>query len=191
MNTLSRFATRLLVSMAIAVAPAAVGQDWPKQKPVQLVVGFAAGSSTDIVARVIAQKLTEALGQSVVVENKGGAGGNLAAQLVKGAQPNGYTILVTSVAYAVNPSLYPNAGYDPFNAWLLAGADPDDTAKMFRVWHHPHTRVRTSPACSLPSKSPAPARCGNIHWTLPRKMGNNARVAMRFEIAREQAPKRG
>jgi tripartite-type tricarboxylate transporter receptor subunit TctC len=59
-------------------------------------------------------KLQEALGQTVVVENKPGAGGNVATQHVKRAVPDGYTLLVTSVAYAVNPSLYPNAGYDPF-----------------------------------------------------------------------------
>jgi tripartite-type tricarboxylate transporter receptor subunit TctC len=121
--------TAILLAVALAMtAPFAVAQDWPKQKPVQLVVGFAPGSSTDIVARVIAQKLTETLGQSVVVENKGGAGGNVAAMLVKNSAPNGYTLLITSVAFAVNPSLYPNAGYDPFKdfaAVILAASTPN------------------------------------------------------------------
>ena len=89
-------------------------QDWPKAKPIHILVGFAPGSTTDIVARLAAPKLGEALGQTVLVENKGGAGGNLATQQVKRAAPDGYTLLVTSVAYAVNPSLYRNAGYDPF-----------------------------------------------------------------------------
>ncbi|OAI52153.1 hypothetical protein AYO46_06400 [Betaproteobacteria bacterium SCGC AG-212-J23] len=89
-------------------------EDWPKQKQIHILVGFAPGSTTDIVARLAAPKLSEALGQTVLVENKGGAGGNLATQQVKRSAPDGYTLLVTSVAYAVNPSLYPNAGYDPF-----------------------------------------------------------------------------
>src|SRR6195256_3138578 len=93
-------------------------QDWPKQKPIHIVVGFAPASTTDLVARLVAPKLSEALGQSVIVENKPGAGGNVAAQQVKRAAPDGYTLFVTSVAYAVNPSLYANAGYDPYTDFV-------------------------------------------------------------------------
>jgi len=105
------FYSLLLVLVGTA---SALAQDWPRQKPIHIVVGFAPGSTTDLVARLVAPKLGEALGQSVVVENKGGAGGNVATLQVKRAAPDGYTLLVTSVAYAVNPSLYANAGYDPF-----------------------------------------------------------------------------
>ena len=105
-----------LVSFACAFPAAA--QDWPRQKPVHIVVGFAPGATTDLVARLVAPKLSEVLGQSVVVENKPGAGGNVATQQVKRATPDGYTLLVTSVAYAVNPSLYPSAGYDPFTDFI-------------------------------------------------------------------------
>jgi tripartite-type tricarboxylate transporter receptor subunit TctC len=128
MKPFSRLAAMMLATAMVTAAPVALAQDWPKQKPVQLVVGFAPGSSTDIVARLVAQKLTELLAQSVVVENKGGAGGNIAAQLVRSAAPNGYTLLVTSVAFAVNPSLYPNAGYDPFKDFMpviLAASTPN------------------------------------------------------------------
>src|SRR5436190_22339000 len=93
-------------------------QDWPRAKQIHILVGFAPGSTTDIVARLVAPKLSEVLGQTVLVENKGGAGGNLATQQVKRATPDGYTLLVTSVAYAVNPSLYANAGYDPFTDFM-------------------------------------------------------------------------
>jgi tripartite-type tricarboxylate transporter receptor subunit TctC len=99
-------------ALAALLPLGAAAQEWPRQKPVQIVVGFAPSSSTDIVARMVAQKVGEALGQSVVVENKPGAGGNIAAQQVKRAAPDGYTLLATSVAFAVNPSLYANAGYD-------------------------------------------------------------------------------
>jgi tripartite-type tricarboxylate transporter receptor subunit TctC len=104
--------TALAVTLGLAATPA-VAQDWPKAKPITFIVAFAPGSSTDIVARALGQKVSEALGQSVVVENKPGAGGNIGAQLVKRAAPDGYTVLVTSVAVAVNPSLYANAGFDP------------------------------------------------------------------------------
>jgi tripartite-type tricarboxylate transporter receptor subunit TctC len=81
-------------------------------KPVKLVVAFAPGSSTDIVARLLAEQLGTALGQTVLVENKPGAGGNIATQQVMNAPPDGYTLLIHSVAYSVNPSLFANAGYD-------------------------------------------------------------------------------
>ena len=99
--------------LAAALSFAAVAQDWPKQKPIHIVVGFAPSSTTDLVARLVAPKLSEALGQTVIVDNRPGAAGNVAAQQVKRAAPDGYTVFVTSVAYAVNPSLYANAGYDP------------------------------------------------------------------------------
>src|SRR5262245_28932879 len=99
-------------------------QEWPKQKPVQIVVGFAPGATTDTVARIAAQKLQEALGQTIVVENRPGAGGNVATGQVKRAAADGYTLLVTSVAYAVSPSLYANAGYDALKDFVAVALGP-------------------------------------------------------------------
>lgn len=116
MNGLRNSICAAILAAAAALAllvPTASAQDWPKSRPIQFVVGFGPGSTTDLVARFISPKLSEALGQTVVVENRPGAGGNIAAQLVKRAPADGYTLLVISVAYAVNPSLYANAGYDP------------------------------------------------------------------------------
>jgi tripartite-type tricarboxylate transporter receptor subunit TctC len=96
----------------------ATAQDWPRHKPIHLVVGFAPASTTDLVARLVAPKLSEALGQSVLVDNRPGASGNVAAQQVKRAAPDGYTLFVTSVAYAVNPKLYASAGYDPLQDFV-------------------------------------------------------------------------
>jgi len=107
----------LLVLLSLSAGPL-FSQDWPRQKSIHIVVGFAPASTTDLVARLVAPRLSEALGQSVVVENKPGASGNVAAQQVKRAAPDGYTLYVTSVAYAVNPSLYANAGYDPFTDFI-------------------------------------------------------------------------
>src|SRR4051794_201642 len=109
---------RLCLLVAALLCAGAQAEDWPKQKPLHIVVGFAPASTTDLVARLVAPKLSEAIGQSVIVENKPGAGGNLAAQQVKRAAPDGYTLFVTSVAYAVNPTLYANAGYDPFTDFI-------------------------------------------------------------------------
>ena len=101
-----------LTSLAAAVAWALPAHSAFPDKPVKLVVAFAPASSTDIVARLVADQLSASLGQTVVVENKPGAGGNIATQQVMNAPADGYTLLIHSVAYAVNPSLFANAGYD-------------------------------------------------------------------------------
>jgi len=109
---------RLALALAALLALPAFAEDWPKARAIHMVVGFAPASTTDLVARLVAPKLQEALGQSVLVENKPGAGGNLAAQQVKRAAPDGYTLYLTSVAYAVNPSLYADAGYEPLTDFI-------------------------------------------------------------------------
>jgi tripartite-type tricarboxylate transporter receptor subunit TctC len=82
------------------------------EKPIKIIVAFPPGSSTDIVARTLAQPLGEALGQPVVIENRPGAGGNIGTVAVARSAADGYTFLMHSVAYAVNPSLYAKAGYE-------------------------------------------------------------------------------
>ncbi|HKU45605.1 MAG TPA: tripartite tricarboxylate transporter substrate binding protein [Burkholderiales bacterium] len=94
------------------VATGASAQTYPS-KPIRLVVAFPPGGPVDIVARLVGPKLGEALGQPVVVENKAGASGNIATVDVAKSAPDGYTLLTHSSAYAVNPTLYSNAGYDP------------------------------------------------------------------------------
>jgi tripartite-type tricarboxylate transporter receptor subunit TctC len=86
-------------------------QDWPT-KPVTLIVPFVAGGTTDIVGRIIAQSLTETLGQRVVVENVGGAGGNLGAMNASKAAPDGYTIFMSTVAHAMAPGIYSSLAYN-------------------------------------------------------------------------------
>ena len=96
---------------ALLIVGAAFGQSWPT-KPVKLVVPFTAGSATDILARAFGQKLSEMWGQPVVIENHPGAGGTIGAGIVAKAAPDGYTLLVHSAGYAVNPWIYPNLPYD-------------------------------------------------------------------------------
>src|SRR3954454_2676605 len=92
-------------------------QTWPT-KPVKIIVPFTAGSATDILARTFGQKLSEYWGQPVVIENHPGAGGTIGTGLVANAPPDGYTLLVHSAAYAVNPFMYPNLPFDTKKAFV-------------------------------------------------------------------------
>ena len=116
--------------------------EWPKAKPVTLLVAFAPGASSDIVARSLTQKLNELTGGNFVVENRGGAGGNIASAQVKRAAPDGYTILVHSVAFAVNPSLYADAGYDALKDFVPVALGPK-TPNIFTV--NPSVAAKTLP----------------------------------------------
>jgi tripartite-type tricarboxylate transporter receptor subunit TctC len=82
-------------------------------KPIKVIVGFTPGGTTDMVARTVSQGMSERLGQPFVVENRPGANGNVATDIVMRSPPDGYTIFFTSVGHAVNPSLYKSAKYDP------------------------------------------------------------------------------
>src|SRR5712691_4000845 len=94
---------------------------WP-ERPIRLVVPFPAGSSTDIVARIIAQKLGARLGQQIVIENRSGASGNIGAETVAKAAPDGYTIgIATASTHAVAASLSANLPYDPIKDFAPVG----------------------------------------------------------------------
>ena len=93
-----------------------------------MVVCFPAGGGTDIAARIINTQLGEALGKPVIIENRGGAGGNIAITAVARLPADGYTLLVCSSAFVVNPSLYAQANYDPlkdFVPLMVIGASPN------------------------------------------------------------------
>jgi tripartite-type tricarboxylate transporter receptor subunit TctC len=104
----------LLLSGAIMPSQSriALAQAYPT-RPVRLIVGFAAGGPNDIIARIIAQWLSDRLGAQFLVENRTGAGGNIGAEAVVRAAPDGYTFLVVGASNAVNPSLYPKLNFDP------------------------------------------------------------------------------
>ena len=100
-------------TLEFAVALPVAAQDYPT-RPIMLVVPFPAGGGNDALARVVAEKMSRTLGQQVVVENRGGAGGTIATRAVAKSTPDGYTILLTYTGTLyINPTLYPNAGYDP------------------------------------------------------------------------------
>jgi tripartite-type tricarboxylate transporter receptor subunit TctC len=98
---------------AASLARPAAAAGWP-ERPVRILVPFAAGGPSDLTARLIGDKLREALGQTFIVENRGGAGGNLGIAQVARSAPDGYTLLVVSSAFVVNPGLYKQVPYDPF-----------------------------------------------------------------------------
>src|SRR3954467_10394325 len=105
-------AAAALLALALAAAPA-VAQDYPN-RPITLIVPFPPGGSTTIVGRIIADKMSEVLGQSIVVDNRGGAGGTIGTRAVAKSAPDGYTLLLGYTGtLAIGPTLYPSAGYDP------------------------------------------------------------------------------
>lgn len=103
---------KLFVVLALALSSLAGAQTYPS-KPIRVLVAFPPGGPVDIIARLLGPKMSETLGQPVVVENKVGASDNVATTEVAKSAPDGHTILAHSSAYAVNPSLFSNAGYDP------------------------------------------------------------------------------
>jgi tripartite-type tricarboxylate transporter receptor subunit TctC len=112
-STAGKIARAMILALGTLASHPALPQTYPV-KPIRLVVPFPPGGSTDIIARIVAQKLSERLGQQVVVENRGGAGGTIGAEAVAKAPPDGYTLVVgTTSTHAVAPSVYGKIGYDP------------------------------------------------------------------------------
>ena len=109
MQALVKWFTTLALTSASAVA---LAQVYP-HKTIRLIVPFPAGGPTDIIARTVGQKLTESMGQAVVIDNRGGSGGNIGTDIVAKAAPDGYTLLMAIVSHAINPSLYSKLPFDP------------------------------------------------------------------------------
>ena len=140
-----------LSALTLAISPAAAQSDFPN-KPVKLVVGFAAGGGNDIFARLVGAKLSEILGQQIVVENKPGAGGRLAPEYVTQQPADGYTLLVgPSGAMAIAAAIYPDLKYSPLKSFvplamianfpliMVINADnPSKNLKEFVEWMKQH-----------------------------------------------------
>jgi tripartite-type tricarboxylate transporter receptor subunit TctC len=118
---------RIVLSLLLLAASTAFAQPYPS-KPIRVAVAFPPGGPVDIIARLMSPKLADMLGTSVVVENVVGAGGNVATTRVAKSPADGYTLLAHSSAYAVNPTLIPNAGYDgekDFVALAIVASQPN------------------------------------------------------------------
>jgi len=109
--TIIRYCGTLALAVLAAILPAAA-ETYP-DRPITLVVPYPAGGGNDVLARLVAEKMAASLGGSIVVENRGGAGGTIATRQVAKSAPDGYTLLIATSSLAINPSLYPNVGYDP------------------------------------------------------------------------------
>ena len=114
-----------LAFAAMLLAPHRVAAEFP-ERPIHLVVPYPAGGPNDVIARIVGQKLTESLGQQVVIENRPGGSGNVAVESTARAQPDGYTIVLPAIAYAVNPALFTKVNYsfDQFAAVSIVTKGP-------------------------------------------------------------------
>jgi tripartite-type tricarboxylate transporter receptor subunit TctC len=113
-------ATLATLALAVMAAPGAA-QDYPS-RPITLIVPYTAGGGNDLMARTAAEKMSKALGQQIVIENRGGAGGSIATRQVAKADPDGYTLgLGGTGTLAIDPTLYPNVGYDPRKDFSAVG----------------------------------------------------------------------
>jgi tripartite-type tricarboxylate transporter receptor subunit TctC len=150
-----RFAALAALSAAIGMARA----DWPERQ-ITLVACFPAGGGTDIAARLINTQLGEALGKPVIIENRAGAGGSIGTTAVARATPDGYTLLICSSAFVVNPSLYAKIGYDPFKDFtpiMVLGASPN----VFVL--PPQSKMKDMAEFLAQAKAAA----GKMNWTSP------------------------
>ena len=140
-NLLAAAVAAVCAAPALFVAaPAAAADAAYPARPVRMIVPFAPGGPTDVIARVIAQKLSEGWPHQVVVDNRAGAGGNIGMGIAAAAPPDGYTILIVSSSFVVNPSLYSKIPYDPYKSFIPvtnAAASPN----VFTV--HPSVPAKT------------------------------------------------
>ena len=157
--------TLLLASILLAGSAGLARADYP-ERPITMIVPFAAGGPTDTVGRLVAEAMTQALGQQVIVENVGGAGGTLGAARVAKADPDGYTVLMYHIGQATSGSLYRKLPYDPVTAFAPIGRVTDvpmtviaraDLAARRRTGADrlPARATRTSSRWPTPARAPA------------------------------------
>jgi tripartite-type tricarboxylate transporter receptor subunit TctC len=155
LHALLAMASLLAFGAALDIARA----DYPERQ-ITMIVCFPAGGGTDIAARLISTQLGEALGKPVIIENRGGAGGNIGITAAARAGGDGYTLLVCSSAYVVNPSLYAQATYDPFKDFvpvMVIGASPNALVVPAQ------SEIKSLPELIAKAK----ANPGKLNWTSP------------------------
>jgi tripartite-type tricarboxylate transporter receptor subunit TctC len=112
MDRLNALARLLVLVVAAGASSATWAQDYPT-RPVRIIVGFAAGGVTDIMARIVGQRLSESVGQSFIIDNRPGAGSAIASEITAKAAPDGYTLLMIGTSFAINAGVYKKLAYDP------------------------------------------------------------------------------
>src|SRR5665811_1640963 len=119
--TMRKLLTTLVITVGLLTITAAssVAQDWPQKQTIRMIVPFPAGGGTDVVARIVAKYLAERLHQTIIVENRGGANGQIGLQALKQSAPDGYTMAMTSDSpMTVNKWVYKNLPYDPMKDFI-------------------------------------------------------------------------
>jgi tripartite-type tricarboxylate transporter receptor subunit TctC len=149
-RTIAKLAALSLVAPKLLIGPSARAQAWPN-KPIKMIVPFAAGGGTDFIARLVAQHLTTRLGQPIYVDNRGGANGAIGLQALKQSDPDGYTIAATpNTPLVVNPHLHANLRYKPLEDFI-------PVAPMVRfpslILAHPSARISTVPELIAAAKA--------------------------------------
>jgi tripartite-type tricarboxylate transporter receptor subunit TctC len=149
----------VIAAAVIVLAPLGARADYPDRQ-ITMIVCFPAGGGTDIAARLVNVPLGQALGKPVIIENRGGAGGSIGTVAAARAAPDGYTLLVCSSAFVVNPSLYGNVGYDPFKDFepiMALGASPNvfvvPASSPFKSMKEVLAKAKENP--------------GKLNWTSP------------------------
>jgi tripartite-type tricarboxylate transporter receptor subunit TctC len=149
----------VIAAAVIVLAPLVARADYPDRQ-ITMIVCFPAGGGTDIAARLVNVPLGQALGKPVIIENRGGAGGSIGTVAAARAAPDGYTLLVCSSAFVVNPSLYGNVGYDPFKDFepiMALGASPNvfvvPASSPFKSMKEVLAKAKENP--------------GKLNWTSP------------------------
>lgn len=112
-----------IAALAVATLPA-LAQSYPS-KPIRMVIPFAAGGNTDIIGRIFAPKMAEILGQQIIIDNRGGAGGTIGTEAVKRSAPDGYTILMASAGHTINPAMIKKLPYDSVKDFVPMGIVAD------------------------------------------------------------------
>ena len=152
--------TLLALGLALGLGAQAMAQDRFPNKPITLIVPQAAGGANDAIARILAQKLSEQLGQSVVVENRTGAGCNVGTAAAAKAKPDGHTLMLTAdSAMVINPSLYKSTGFDPIKDFEPVG--PVATAGYVLVAHPSFEARNVAELVALARKQPGKINIGS------------------------------
>jgi tripartite-type tricarboxylate transporter receptor subunit TctC len=172
-----RLTRRAALALGAGIALPARAQDRFPSRPVRLVVSFPPGGGTDILGRLLAQRMAEGLGQPVVVENRGGAGGNIGAQAVAQAAPDGHTLLFTGSSLAVNEVLFRSPGYDSRRDFAPV-ARPANTPVMLVA--HPSLAARSVAEVIALAK----ARPGELNCATP---GAGTPQHLAFELFNDMA----
>ena len=114
-------ASLVALLVLLSASPNAWADVWP-ERPIRTVIPFGAGSATDVIPRIVFERMSSQLGQPIVVENRGGAGGSIGTAIVAKAKPDGYTLLAHSSAHTIAPSIYGNLGFHPANDFAAIGS---------------------------------------------------------------------